>query len=278
MLTGNSIADPCAGLAGCFALLAALHDPDAGRGAHIDLSAARGVHRPARPRARRAAADRAPRSAAATRGGARAPGLLPGPRPGTWIVLAVTDDAAWSALADVAATVLGRRPPVRRCEVRRATSTPTSWTTSSADWTRSATTTSSSPPRCRPPASPPRPCSGPPSSSPTTTSQPGLVPGARPRPRRSAPLPRAAVQVLGHPGPLERAAPTLGQDNDAVLGGRLGLSAERLAELRAARGSSARTSTSRNTAGPPVPANSCTRTTQFVVLVQELAKSDSAVR
>ena len=32
MITGNSIADPCAGLAGCFALLAALHDPDAAGG------------------------------------------------------------------------------------------------------------------------------------------------------------------------------------------------------------------------------------------------------
>ena len=45
-LSGNSLADPCAGLAGCFALLATLH---AGRrGAHIDLSQLEALTEPAR--------------------------------------------------------------------------------------------------------------------------------------------------------------------------------------------------------------------------------------
>ena len=37
------------------------------------------------------------------------------------------------------------------------------------------------------------------------------------------------------PGVVHRVGPTLGQDNDAVLGGRLGLSADELATLRADR-------------------------------------------
>ena len=93
---------------------------------------------------------------------------------------------------------------------------------------RPATTTPRWPPACRPPASPPHPCCGRPSSTTTATSSPAGRGRARPRPRPGRPLHRRCrSSSRRRPASSTAPRPTLGQDNDAVLGGRLGLHRER---------------------------------------------------
>ena len=199
MITGNSIADPCAGLAGCFALLAAMHDPGTGRGAHIDLSQLEALTGLLAPELVEQQLTGIPERRGNSGRGAVHQGCYPTRDPATWIVVAVTDEAAWSALAEVAAAGWDDDPrfadatsrrrhaddldDVMRVWTRRHDHVEPRRTAPGCRCRRRAGAAAGAGPRRRPPGSP------------------GLVPGARPGPRRAAPLPRAAVRVLGHAGP-----------------------------------------------------------------------------
>ena len=233
MLTGNSIADPCAGLAGCFALLAALHDPDAAGGGHVDLSQLEALTSLLAPELVEQQLAGTPRRCGNSGRGGAHQGCYPARDPGTWIVLAVTDDDAWTALADVAAAGWAADPRFVDARGRREHADELDrvigdWT-SSFDNVELATVLQAAGVAAAPVVRPAQ-----------LLADDHLAARGSYQELDRAHVGRHRYPVLpfkfsATPGRIARAAPTLGQDNESVLGGRLGLSAERLAELREAR-------------------------------------------
>ena len=100
-LSGNSLADPCAGLAGCFALLATLHS---GRtGVHIDLSQLEALTSLLAPELVHEQLTGSPLPRRGCRDLACAPqNVYPTAGDDRWIVLGAPTETAWAALASVA--------------------------------------------------------------------------------------------------------------------------------------------------------------------------------
>jgi crotonobetainyl-CoA:carnitine CoA-transferase CaiB-like acyl-CoA transferase len=231
-LSGNSLADPCAGLAGCFAVLATLQ---AGRrGSHIDLSQLEALTGLLAPDLLHQQLT----GAALPRHGASGIGVAPQgiyPSVGTdrWIVLGATDDAEWTALATVAA--LGwatderfTSPADRLANATALDGEIAAWTAQHDNTTLAARLQAAG-------------VAAAPVLTPAHLDDDGhlLARGSRIEMSRDH-VPDARYTVLpfkfpATPGVVHRPGPTLGQDNDAVLGGRLGLSPEQLDALRAAR-------------------------------------------
>ncbi|MFV0526352.1 MAG: CoA transferase [Acidimicrobiales bacterium] len=232
-LSGNSISDPAAGLSGCFALLAALRQ---GRtGIRIDLSQLEALTGLIAPELIAVQAD----GSVPARHGSASPdfapqGCYPAAEPDTWIVLGAPDDAAFAALADTAAgdglDLLGdprfADPTSRRAHAAQLDRCLAAWTARHrhVDLARLLQAAGL-------PAAP-------------VLRPSDLHHDAHLAARGSfQELDRDAVGPARHlvlpfrfpatPGVVRSASPTLGRDNDAILGGRLGLSAEDLAGLRA---------------------------------------------
>ena len=226
-LSGNSLADPCAGLAGCFALLATLH---AGRrGAHIDLSQLEALTSLLAPDLLHQQLT----GAALPRHGSCGIGVAPQgiyPAAGTdrWIVLGARTDAEWAALATVAARGWERDERFATASARLANATDldaaiAAWTAEHDHATLAARLQAAGVPAA-------------PVLTPAHLDDDGhlLARGSRVELSR-AHVPDARYTALpfkfsATPGVVHRPGPTLGQDNDAVLGGRLGLTADELAD------------------------------------------------
>lgn len=231
-LSGNSLADPCAGLAGCFALLATLQ---AGRrGVHIDLSqleALTGLLAPDLVHQQLTGAP-VPRHGS-TCIGVAPQGIYPAGGNDRWIVLGAGSDAEWSALATVAA--LGWDSDERFATAADRLANVGALDAAIASWTAEHDNV---PLAARLQAAG---VAAAPVLRPAQLDDDGhlLARGSRVEMSRDH-VPDARYTVLpfkfpATPGVVHRPGPTLGQDNDAVLGGRLGLSPEELAALRAAR-------------------------------------------
>lgn len=231
-LSGNSLADPCAGLAGCFALLATLHS---GRvGAHIDLSQLEALTSLLAPDLTEQQATGAPRLRHGDASRSFAPqGCYPTNQPDTWIVFGAPDDTSWAGLAATAGVGWADDPRFAEPASRLANADVldellAGWTLEHdnvelADALQAVGVPAA--PVLRP------------SQLPTDEH---LAARSSYQEMARAHVPRTRYPVLPFkfsrtPGAVHRPGPTLGQDNDAVLGGRLGLSANELAELRAAR-------------------------------------------
>jgi crotonobetainyl-CoA:carnitine CoA-transferase CaiB-like acyl-CoA transferase len=160
-------------------------------------------------------------------------GCYPARDPGTWIVLAVGDDATWTALAGVAATEWAVDPRFADAAGRRRHGGELD--AALADWTRRHDNVEladalqavgvAAAPVVRPAEV---------LADDHLASRGSYVELDRAHVGRHR-YPVLPFKFSATPGRIRRAAPTLGQDNDAVLGGRLGLSPDRLADLRAAR-------------------------------------------
>ncbi len=231
-LTGNSIADPCAGLSGCFALLAALHG---GRtGVHIDLSQLESLTSLLAPDLVATGIDGSP----PPRHGSTSPAVVPQgcyPARGDdrWIVLGAPDDATFTALAAIAGADWAA--DARFADDAARVANRTALHAAIGAWTagHDAAVLAGQLQAAGVPAAP--------VLHPAqlyadehlaargsyTTLDRDVV-----GPARYLGLP---FKFSATPGHVERPGPTLGQDNDAVLGGRLGLSPATLADLRAAR-------------------------------------------
>lgn len=121
-LSGNSLADPCAGLAGCFALLATLHS---GRtGVHVDLSQLEALTSLLAPEIVHVQLT----GEQVVRRGCTAPGVAPQnvyPAAGDdrWVVLGAPTDATWAALAAVAGRGWETDERFASADARRANAT-----------------------------------------------------------------------------------------------------------------------------------------------------------
>jgi crotonobetainyl-CoA:carnitine CoA-transferase CaiB-like acyl-CoA transferase len=231
-LSGNSLADPCAGLAGCFALLATLH---AGRtGCHVDLSQLEALTGLLAPDLlhQQVTGSAVPRHGSSGLGFAPQ-GIYPAAGTDRWIVLGAGTDAEWTALATVAALGWGSDGRFTTAADRLANATEldgaiAAWTVGHDHAALAARLQAAGVPAA-------------PVLTPAHLDDDGhlLARGARQQLSR-AHVPDSRYTVLpftfpATPGVVHRPGPTLGQDNDAVLGGRLGCSPAELAELRAAR-------------------------------------------
>ncbi len=231
-LSGNSLADPCAGLAGCFALLATLH---AGRrGAHIDLSQLEALTSLLAPDLLHQQLTGAALPRHGSCGIGVAPqGIYPAAGNDRWIVLGARTDAEWAALATVAARGWDRDERFATASARLANATDldaaiAAWTVEHDHATLAARLQAAGVPAA-------------PVLTPAHLDDDGhlLARGSRVELSR-AHVPDVRYTALpfkfsATPGVVHRPGPTLGQDNDAVLGGRLGLTADELATLRADR-------------------------------------------
>ncbi|MFV0258660.1 MAG: CoA transferase [Acidimicrobiales bacterium] len=233
-LSGNSISDPAAGLSGGLALLATLRS---GRtGVHIDLSQLEAMTALLAPDLVAVQTS----DTAAERHGSASPdfapqGCYPAAEPDTWIVLGAPDDAGFAALArlmsddgsDGAADPRFADPAGRLIHAAVLDRLIAAWTARHphldlADRLQAAGVPAA--PVLRP--------------SDVYADDHLAARGAFQR------LDRDAVGPARHlvlpfrfsrtPGLVHTASPTLGRDNDTILGGRLGLDPGELAALRAA--------------------------------------------
>ncbi len=103
VLSGNSIADPSAGITGAFALLAGLHAQDRdGGGRHIDLSQLESLTALLGKPLMEQQAKGQPPPRRGNRHAWKAPyGCYPCAEDDTWAVIAVSNDAQWQALCEV---------------------------------------------------------------------------------------------------------------------------------------------------------------------------------
>ena len=231
-ISGNSLADPCAGLAGCFALLATLH---AGRrGSHIDLSQLEALTSLLAPDLLHQQLTGAPLPRHGSSGVGFAPqGIYPSAGTDRWIVLGARGDAEWAALATTAAR--GWESDARFATAADRLADATALDAAIAAWTAEHDNAVLAA-RLQAAGVPAAPV-----LTPAHVDDDGhlLARGSRLEMARDH-VPDSRYTVLpfkfsATPGVVHRPGPTLGQDNDAILGGRLGLPPEDLAELRAAR-------------------------------------------
>lgn len=230
-LCGNSPADPCAGLTGLFALLATLHADRPG--AHVDLSQLEALTGLLAPEL---VAQQLHDGTPSRRGnsGPNAPeGCYPCAGEDHWMVIAAADDDAWAALDECAGRRWSADPRFADAAARRANAAALD--AEIAAWTRGL----------------------PASELATELQRRGVVAapvlhasqlladdhlrarGSRRRLARDH-VPEVEYCVLpfkfaGTPGLVDRPAPTLGHDNDEILGGWLGCDEGELAMLRAER-------------------------------------------
>jgi crotonobetainyl-CoA:carnitine CoA-transferase CaiB-like acyl-CoA transferase len=235
VLTGNSVADPCAGLFGAFAVLAVLrHRRSATGGAHIDLSqleamtsllgpelVAEQLGHPRPARMGNSSSDAAPS------------GCYPAAGDGNWIVITAETPDAWAELNAVADRGWSEdsrfcSPAARLQHADELDELIGAWTylhdaASLADDLQSHRVAAA------------------PVYTPKTLYHDEHL-AARGSTKE---LDRAYVGLVRYPvlpfklsrspGYVDRPGPTLGQDNDSVLRGLLGVSDARLAALRASR-------------------------------------------
>jgi crotonobetainyl-CoA:carnitine CoA-transferase CaiB-like acyl-CoA transferase len=236
MLTGNSVADPIAGLMGCFALLAVLHrrDNGSGGGTHIDLSQLEALTSLLAPELIEEQRSATPGQRQGNASEVFAPyGCYPCRDPDTWIVITVTDERSWAALSAEAGWQWTDDPrfddpAARRRHAALLDDLLTEWTRQHdnvrlADQLQQAGVAAA------------------PVLTPSQLYQDSHLEARHSYqwldrdhvgPKRYPVLPWKLART---PGAVRRPGPTLGQDNQSILGGRLGLSPTRLAELRARR-------------------------------------------
>ncbi len=235
MLTGNSVADPCAGLFGAFAVLAVLRQcRSTAGGAHIDLSQLEAMTNLLGPELVAEQLGASPPARLAN----SSPGLVPSgcyPAAGddNWIVISAAAPDAWVGLNAVAARGWAGDPRFSSPEVRGRHAGELdqqigAWTSlhdaaDLADALQSRRVASA-------PVYTPR----------TVYDDVHLAARSSTKELDRAHVGPVRYPVLPFkfsrsPGNVERPGPTLGQDNDSVLGGLLGVSGARLAALRASR-------------------------------------------
>jgi crotonobetainyl-CoA:carnitine CoA-transferase CaiB-like acyl-CoA transferase len=235
MLTGNSVADPCAGLFGAFAALTVLrHRRSRPGGAHIDLSQLEAMTSLLAPEL---VAEQLGGSPPARLGNS-SPGVVPSgcyraAGDNNWIVITAGSDEAWDGLNAVAARGWGEdlrfiSAEARGQHARVLDQLIDAWTSlhdagTLADDLQSHGVAAAA------------------VCTPQSLYEDVHLAGrgstkeldrAHVGPVRYPVLPFKFSRTPGH---VDRAGPTLGQDNDRVLGGLLGVSAPRLAALRANR-------------------------------------------
>jgi crotonobetainyl-CoA:carnitine CoA-transferase CaiB-like acyl-CoA transferase len=236
MLTGNSVADPIAGLLGCFALLAVLRhrDQESGGGIHIDLSQLEALTSLLAPELLEAQLSAPPPERQGNASEVFAPyGCYPCRDPDTWIAITVTDERSWAALSAEAGWDWTDDPRFDDTAARRQHADLLDELL--AKWTQGHGNV---------PLADRLQRAGVAAAPVLTPSE--LYHDAHLEARHSYQwLDREHVgrqrypvlpwKLTRSPGAVRRPGPTLGQDNQSVLGARLGLSAARLAELRARR-------------------------------------------
>ncbi len=235
MLTGNSVADPCAGLFGAFAVLAVLRQCRSSTGgAHIDLSQLEAMTNLLGPELLAEQLGEIPPA----RVGNSSPGEVPSgcyPTAGddNWIVISAGTPDAWIGLNAVAAGGWAEDSRFRSAEARARHAGELdrligAWTSlhHAADLARDLQSHGVA-------------------SAPVYTPKSIYEDGHLATRGSTQEIDRAHVGPIRYPvlpfkfsrspGQVDRAGPTLGQDNDSVLGGLLGVSDEGLAALRMSR-------------------------------------------
>jgi benzylsuccinate CoA-transferase BbsF subunit len=235
MLTGNSVADPCAGLFGAFALLAVLrHRRSTTGGAHIDFSQLEAMTSLLGPELIAAQLGAPPPDRVGNSSPQVAPsGCYPAAGSGNWIVITAATDAAWAGLNAVARRGWGDdhrfvSPEARLRHAGELDEELMAWTA-----LHDAATLADDLQLHGVAAAP--------VSTPKTLylddhlaarGSTKEIDRAYVGPARYPVLP---FKFSRSPGTVDRAGPTLGQDNDSVFGGLLGLSEANLTALRASR-------------------------------------------
>jgi crotonobetainyl-CoA:carnitine CoA-transferase CaiB-like acyl-CoA transferase len=235
MLTGNSVADPCAGLFGAFGLLAVLrHRRSSPGGAHIDFSQLEAMTSLLGPELIATQLGAPPPDRVGNSSSRIAPtGCYPAAGSDNWIVITAATDAAWDGLNAVARR--GWRddhrfvsPEARLRHAGELDEELRAWTAlhdaaTLADDLQAHGVAAA------------------PVSTPKSTylDEHLAARGSTKELERDyvgpARYPVLPFKFSRSPGTVDRAGPTLGQDNDSVLGGLLGLSEANLAALRASR-------------------------------------------
>ena len=221
--------DPVGGInAATAALLALLHRQRTGEGQHVDLSQVECIMQFTAPWLIAQAATGAPLPRLGNRHPLHVPqGCFPCAAPDTWLVVAVTEDVAWRGLCraigreDLAGLALAERR-ARQDAMEGAIAACTRGQDADAAM-RALQAAGVAAGVCRNPA--------------LLTRDPHLVartvfqPTERAFVGRHLQLSAPFRDAGAAPLPVRKPAPTLGEDNAAVLGGRLGLTAAELARL-----------------------------------------------
>jgi crotonobetainyl-CoA:carnitine CoA-transferase CaiB-like acyl-CoA transferase len=228
--------DPVGGTNAAFAtLIALLHRQRTGQGQHVDLAQVDCMIQFTAPWLIAQAATGAPLPRPGNRHPLHVPqGCYPCAAPDTWLVVAVTDDASWRALCgamgrgDLAADAALATAAGRRAQEAALDAAIAAWTRDrDADAAMAALqAVGVAAGVCRNPAR----LAADPQLAARGVFQPALRAFVGAHQQLSAPFRDAGAGPL----PVRRAAPTLGQDNAAVLGERLGLTAAEIAALAAA--------------------------------------------
>jgi crotonobetainyl-CoA:carnitine CoA-transferase CaiB-like acyl-CoA transferase len=235
VLTGHSVADPCAGLFGAFAALAVLSQrATTGGGAHIDLSQLEAMTSLLGPElvAEQLAGWRPAREGNSDRGVVPS-GCYPASGDDSWIVITAGTSEAWAGLNAVAGRGWSHDPRFASPEARRQHAAEldqliAAWT-SVHDAGRLAGELQVRRVAAAPVFTPKDVYDDTHLAVRGSTKE---IDRAYVGPVRYPVLPFKFSRTPGH---VQRAGPTLGQDNDHILGGLLGVPEARLAALRAAR-------------------------------------------
>lgn len=235
MLTGNSVADPCAGLFGAFAVLAVLrHRRSTPGGAHIDFSQLEAMTSLLGPELIAAQLGAPPPERMGNSSPGAAPsGCYPAAGSDNWIVITAATAAAWAGLNAVACRGWGDdhrfdSPDARLRHAGELDEELSAWT-ALHDAATLADDLQSHSVAAAPVCTPKTLYLDEHLAARSSTQE---IDRAYVGPARYPVLP---FKFSRSPGRVDRAGPTLGQDNDPVLGGLLGLSGADLSAMRASR-------------------------------------------
>lgn len=225
--------DPVGGYnAAMAALLALLHRQRSGEGQHVDLAQVECIMQFTAPWLIAQSLNESATGAPLPRLGNRHPvhvpqGCFPCAAPDTWLVVSVTDDAAWEALCGVIGRgeLAGMSAEERRAAQDSLEAAITDWTRGQdADAAMAALQAAGvAAGVCRNPVQL--------TADPHLLARSTFQPTERAFVGRHLQLSAPFRESGGASLPVRKPAPTLGEDNAAVLGGRLGLDATALARL-----------------------------------------------
>lgn len=224
--------DPVGGYNAAFAaLVALLHRQRTGEGQHVDLAQVECIMQFTAPWLIAQSVGGAPLPRLGNHHPLHVPqGVFPCAAPDTWLVVSVTDDTAWAALCGAMgrADLAGLDAAARRAAQAALEAAIADWTRGQdADAAMAALQQAGvAAGVCRNPVHL--------DADPHLVARQAFQPTERAFVGRHLQLSAPFRESGGGPLPVRRPAPTLGEDNAAVLGGRLGLGAAELARLAAA--------------------------------------------